>query len=64
VIGKELLVAFFALGVVLLSWPFLTIFNQPRAVLGIPRLVLYLFAVWGVMIAVLLVVCRGEESDR
>jgi hypothetical protein len=64
VIAKELLVAFFALGVVLLSWPFLTIFNQPRAVLGIPRLVLYLFGVWAVMIAVLFVVCRREESDR
>jgi TRAP-type C4-dicarboxylate transport system permease small subunit len=64
VIAKELLVAFFALGVVLLSWPFLTIFNQPRAVLGIPRLVLYLFGVCAVMIAVLFVVCRREESDR
>ena len=59
--GKELLVALFALGVVLLSWPLLTIVNQPRAVLGIPRLVLYLFVVWAAIIAVLFVVTRRSE---
>lgn len=51
--GKDLLVALFALGVVLLSWPLLTIVNHPRAVLGVPVLVLYLFAVWGGIVAVL-----------
>ena len=50
---RELVVTLFALGVVLLSWPFLTIFNQPRALLGIPVLVLYLFTVWAGIIALL-----------
>jgi hypothetical protein len=51
--GRDLLVALFALGAVLLSWPFLAIVNQPRAILGVPVLVLYLFAVWAAIIAVL-----------
>jgi hypothetical protein len=59
--GKELLVALFALGVVLLAWPVLTIFNHPRAVLGVPLLVLYLFAVWAAVIVVLFAVTRHPE---
>jgi hypothetical protein len=51
--GRDLLVALSTLGAVLLSWPFLSIANQPRVVLGIPVLVLYLFAVWAAIIAVL-----------
>jgi hypothetical protein len=51
--GRGLLVALFTLGAVLLSWPFLSIANQTRVVLGIPVLVLYLFAVWAAIIAVL-----------
>jgi len=43
---KELVVALFVLGAVLLSWPFLTMFNVSRAVLGIALLVFYLFRVW------------------
>jgi hypothetical protein len=59
---KELVAALFLLGAVLLSWPFLTIFNAPRAVLGIPLLVLYLFAVWAGIIAVIFWVTRRVEA--
>jgi hypothetical protein len=59
--GKELLVALFALGVVLLTWPLLTIVNHPRAVFGIPLLVLYLFGVWAAVIGVLFAVTRHPE---
>jgi hypothetical protein len=47
---RELVVAFFVLGAIWLSWPFLTIFNHARALFGIPLLVFYLFAVWTAMI--------------
>jgi hypothetical protein len=60
--SKDLLVALFALGVVLLSWPFLTVVNAPVAVLGIPLLVLYLFAVWGAIIAVLFWLTGGRDA--
>jgi hypothetical protein len=59
---RELVVALFVLGVVLLSWPFLTIFNAPRAALGIPLLVLYLFAVWAGIIALVFWVTRRQEG--
>ena len=50
---KDLLVALFLLGTALLLWPFLTIVNHPRAVFGVPLLVLYLFGVWAAIIVVL-----------
>jgi hypothetical protein len=59
---RELVVALFVLGAVLLTWPFLTIFNHARAVLGIPLLVLYLFAVWAVMIAAAFWVTRRLDT--
>jgi hypothetical protein len=59
--SKDLLVALFALGVVLLSWPFLLVVNRPVAVLGIPVLVLYLFAVWAAIIAVLFWLTGGRH---
>ena len=59
---KELSVALCALGVVLLSWPFLTIFNVTRPVLGIPTLVLYLFTVWAAIITVLFWLTRRPEA--
>jgi len=60
--SKDLLVALFALGVVLLSWPFLTVVNWPVAVLGIPLLVLYLFVVWAGIIAVLFWLTGGRDA--
>jgi hypothetical protein len=60
--SKDLLVALFALGLVLLSWPFLTVVNGADAVLGIPRLVLYLFAVWAGIIGVLFWLTGGRDS--
>jgi hypothetical protein len=60
--SKDLLVALFALGIVLLSWPFLTVVNGPRAVLGIPILVLYLFSVWAAIIAVLFWLTGGRDT--
>lgn len=60
--SKDLLVALFGLGVVLLSWPFLTVFNQPRVVLGVPLLVLYLFGVWAGIVGVLLWLTGGRDA--
>jgi hypothetical protein len=60
--SKDLLVALFALGVVLLSWPFLTVVNGPVAVLEIPLLVLYLFAIWAGIIAILFWLTGGRDA--
>ena len=60
--SKDLLVALFALGLILLSWPLLTVVNRPVAVLGIPSLVLYLFLVWAGIIGVLFWLTGGRDS--
>lgn len=59
---RELTVALFVLGGILLSWPFLTIFNHARAVFGIPQLVLYLFTLWMAVIGAALWI--GHRLDR
>jgi hypothetical protein len=61
--SKDLLVALFALGVILLSWPFLTVANGSGAVFGIPILVLYLFLVWAGIIAVLFWLTGGRDTS-
>lgn len=40
------LIAIFCLGCVLLAYPVLQIFNVNQLVLGVPILVLYVFAAW------------------
>ncbi len=47
------LVLLFALGIILLSFPVLAIFNRAATLGGIPVLYLYLFGVWAAGIGVL-----------
>jgi hypothetical protein len=63
--GHEFLVALFWLGTLLLAPPLLIVFNQPTRLLGVPTLYLYLFVVWGALIAlVALVVERSHAADE
>ena len=65
--AKELLVACFALFGACLLWPLLAIANRPVLILGVPALLLYLFAVWVAMVTVLVVTAvrrRGLEDDE
>jgi hypothetical protein len=62
---RELLVALFLLGALLLVPPLLIIFNKATRILGVPTLYLYLFAVWTALIAlVALVVERRQAADE
>jgi len=54
----ERAVAGFLLFVALLVWPLLSIANRPVLLGGVPLLVLYLFAVWAAIVAVLLLLAR------
>jgi hypothetical protein len=56
--AAELVVACFLLFGACLVWPLLAIANRPVLILGVPALVLYLFAVWAVMVAVLVALAR------
>lgn len=50
------LAALFLLGNFLFNFPLLSLFNQPGLVLGIPVLYAYVFAAWGLLIALLAIV--------
>jgi hypothetical protein len=56
--AAELVIACFLLFWACLVWPLLAIANRPVLVLGVPVLVLYLFAVWASMVAVLIMLAR------
>jgi hypothetical protein len=56
--AAELVVACFLLFGACLVWPLLSIANRPALILGVPALVVYLFAVWAAMVAVLIVLAR------
>ena len=65
--ARELLAACFVFFGTLLLWPLLTIANRPVLIGGVPALVLYLFAVWAAMVAVLVAVAvrhRTLEDDE
>jgi len=47
------LVALFLLGNLLFNYPLMALFNQPRLILDIPLLYLYVFGAWTLLIALL-----------
>jgi len=62
--ATELVVACFLLFGACLVWPLLAIANRPVLLLGVPALVLYLFAVWAGMVAVLVVLAKRLRSHE
>ncbi|MCI0546187.1 MAG: hypothetical protein L0027_02770 [Candidatus Rokubacteria bacterium] len=60
--ATERLVAFFLLFGACLLWPLLAIANRPVLILGVPALVLYLFAIWAAIVLVLGLVARRSRS--
>ena len=65
--ARELLAACFLFFGALLLWPLLTIANRPVLIGGMPALVVYLFAVWAAIVAVLVAVAvrrRTPEDDE
>lgn len=58
------LMAVFFLGVLLLTYPILTLFDHPTLLFGIPLLYLYLFVVWLVIIGLIILVTRNPLHSR
>lgn len=46
-------VIFFILGIIMMNFPFMDIFNKPITILGFPLMYLYLFIGWAVSIFVI-----------
>ena len=55
---SERLVALALLGFLLFNYPLLSLFSTDGTVLGIPLLYAYLFASWGLLIALMALVVR------
>jgi hypothetical protein len=60
--GRELLAVLFPLFTALLVWPLLGVANRPLLVAGVPALVLYLFAVWALIVGALM--WAGRRAGR
>lgn len=58
---KEAWVIFFLLGMVMLNYPFLQIFNKMTPIFGVPLLILYFFIGWPVSIGVIYFFTRTLE---
>ena len=56
---KQRLVAVFLCGVLLLYSPVISLFDQASLWFGVPVLFLYLFIVWGVLVAVMAWITEG-----
>ena len=56
---KQRLVAVFLCGMLLLYSPAISLFDQTRLWCGVPVLYLYLFAVWGILVAVMAWITEG-----
>lgn len=60
----EKLALLLGLGVLLLNFPVLAIFNRPVMVAGVPLLYIYLFGVWLAGIAAVFVLARSRWPDE
>ncbi len=61
---KDAWLAFFVLGIIMLNYPFLVIFNKTTPVFGIPLLILYFFLGWPLSIVVIFIFSRHVSSAR
>jgi hypothetical protein len=61
---KESWVIFFVLGVIMLNYPFLHIFNKITMIMNIPLLFFYIFYGWGISILVIFLFTRSIKPDN
>lgn len=61
---QERLIALFLLGVLLFTPPFLSIFNNPERIFGIPSLYFYLFVAWTLLILLMAVIIESSDADE
>jgi hypothetical protein len=59
---KESWVIFFILGIIMMNFPFLSIFNKSTTFFDIPLLYLYLYAGWFVSITVIILFSRTAKT--
>jgi len=60
---KDTWVIFFVLGMVMMNYPFISIFNKPTLPFGIPLLYLYLLIGWVFSIFIVYLFSRAARKD-
>ncbi|MDY0292471.1 MAG: hypothetical protein RBR02_09080 [Desulfuromonadaceae bacterium] len=60
---RQIWLIFFFLGIIMLNFPFLQIFNRLETVLGIPLLAMYFLVGWPASIGVVYFFCRTLERN-
>ena len=61
-IRGQRLVALSLLGCLMFNYPILELFNRPGTISGIPVLYAFIFAAWGLLIALMAVVVEAKEQ--
>jgi len=61
---RESWVIFFILGIIMMSFPFLNIFNKPILLFGLPLLFLYFTAGWIISIIVIYLFMIASRNDK
>ena len=59
---KESWIIFFILGIIMMNYPFLHIFNKPVEILTMPLLFLYFFGGWAISILVIYLFTRSIKT--
>lgn len=60
---RESWIIFFVLGIIMLNYPFLHIFNKPVALLTWPLFIFYIMVGWAVSILVIFLFSRTIKTD-
>lgn len=63
---RESWVIFFIMGIIMMNYPFMYIFNKPTPIFGFPLMFLYIFIGWAVSIFViyLFTLAVGQPDDN
>lgn len=61
---KESWVIFFILGLIMLNYPFLNIFNKPNILFGFPLMYIYIIGGWAVSILVVYLFTKSIKQDN
>jgi hypothetical protein len=62
-LGRQRLLALFAVGLLGLNFPLLALWDRDVSVLGVPLFPAALFAVWALLIAVLGLLAEAQPDD-
>lgn len=63
---RESWIIFFVMGIILLNFPFLHIFNKPTTLFDLPLMFIYLFTGWGgaIFTIYLFTLAKGNNSTK